>query len=602
MPATALDLCQQSSFADRAKRSVPYLIKAVIVLAVLFLVSRTAPLMPAWGIALCWAILSAVSSIAFAYPFVINKIRRQFTLEKGGMLARLNEGRTVTLIAGFVLAAVCTAGLILEMPKWGALEWALAVLAVPLYLAVFALINRWLGKEYTPLFSSAKAILWTSTAVGVLLCIVYGIASFLLPAPDYASASEAFLATPQPFESSPSALMTEAGLLGSLADGLMAYGSSTAAHTSAVGYAVLRVVFVASAFFGISNLLTLCFLDPQELRRVFAPLNATDAHAKSTRMPVVKKFVATAAVLPVCLLALFLAADAKTAAVMQTEEYTAIEDAVRQQAGMAVYVLDGKYYDEQAAQALLAEMKQRSESLSAEARETLTPLINDSFDARLENVDGYLDWHYSLPADYERLVNMVTGTAEEFVADQFTAKIEEGVDDTELDRQLEGFLSQMESLESETKERLQEYEVSGVPEWLITTKDALDLSAPLEPTQKMLEASERFGLSAASGVGAGLVAKHLVNKAATKAFYSKVVSKISTTVGSRAIGATAGGAVGTVGGPLGTLVGIAAGTAVGVGVDYVLLNIDEAQNREAYKDEITATIEEERAAMLALVQ
>ena len=287
---------------------------------------------------------------------------------------------------------------------------------------------------------------------------------------------------------------------------------------------------------------------------------------------------------------------------MQTEEYTAIEDAVRQQAGMAVYVLDGKYYDEQAAQALLAEMQQRSESLSAEARETLTPLINDSFDARLENVDGYLDWYYSLPADYERLVNMVTGTAEEFVADQFTAKIEEGVDDTELDRQLEGFLSQMESLESETKERLQEYEVSGVPEWLITTKDALDLSAPLEPTQKMLEASERFGLSAASGVGAGLVAKHLVNKAATKAFYSKVVSKISTTVGSRAIGATAGGAVGTVGGPLGTLVGIAAGTAVGVGVDYVLLNIDEAQNRETYKDEITATIEEERAAMLALVQ
>ena len=150
MPATISDHCHQPSFADRAKRSVPYLIKAVIVLAVLFLVSRTAPLMPAWGIALCWAILSAVSSIAFAYPFVINKIRRQFTLEKGGMLARLNEGRTVTLIAGFVLAAVCTAGLILEMPKWGALEWALAVLAVPLYLAVFALINRWLGKEYTP--------------------------------------------------------------------------------------------------------------------------------------------------------------------------------------------------------------------------------------------------------------------------------------------------------------------------------------------------------------------------------------------------------------------------------------------------------------------
>lgn len=54
--------------------------------------------------------------------------------------------------------------------------------------------------------------------------------------------------------------------------------------------------------------------------------------------------------------------------------------------------------------------------------------------------------------------------------------------------------------------------------------------------------------------------------------------------------------------PAGVALGIAAGAAVGAGVDYVLLSMDEAQNRESYRDEIMAAIEEERAELLGMVQ
>lgn len=37
-------------------------------------------------------------------------------------------------------------------------------------------------------------------------------------------------------------------------------------------------------------------------------------------------------------------------------------------------------------------------------------------------------------------------------------------------------------------------------------------------------------------------------------------------------------------------------------MDYVLLSVDEAQNRESYRDEIVAAIEEERAELLGMVQ
>lgn len=86
-----------------------------------------------------------------------------------------------------------------------------------------------------------------------------------------------------------------------------------------------------------------------------------------------------------------------------------------------------------------------------------------------------------------------------------------------------------------------------------------------------------------------------------KEFSKKLISKLSSMGFSRAASAFAGGALGTIGGPAGTVAGIAAGTAINVGVDSALLAIDEMQNRETYKQEIIATIEEERAEKLALV-
>lgn len=43
------------------------------------------------------------------------------------------------------------------------------------------------------------------------------------------------------------------------------------------------------------------------------------------------------------------------------------------------------------------------------------------------------------------------------------------------------------------------------------------------------------------------------------------------------------------------------GVAVGVVTDFGVLKYDEWQNRESYKEEIIAAIEEERASMLQLV-
>lgn len=598
LPASLRHLLEQ----PRIRRWGAYLAKAIVLVGLLCLVGHTAPLMPPAGIALAWAVLSAASALGLVYCAVIKKTHNRAKYREGGMLHKLNEGRILRMIGAFVLAAACMAGLILESPKWDVGEWILVAAAIPAYAAVLVVVLRKLGREYEAPYRAASAIKWSSVIVAVLLCVAYAAISLLEPATTFGSATEAFMAAQQPFESSPSALMSEAGLLASLADGLAAYGMSEAAGMAFPLYVICRIALVAGAFFSVANLLGACSLERVELRRVFAPLGTPGEHG--TRGHVVGKYVAAAEVLPVCLCAAFLGADLAVDRASETEEFTAAESFVRDQAGMAAFVLDGKYYEQQAVAELIDEARQKSETLYADAREKLVPLINASYDARVANVDNYLDWYYSLPADYERLATMITGTAESFVAEQFQNQIEQGIDDSQLEAEFDSFVEQASQLKAGIEQELAGYGLSGVPEWLVTTKEMLAddfLSQPLEPTEKLMDAGARIGIGTATGVVGGALAKTLVEKAMTKQFCSKVVTKISSMAASRAAGGVVGGALGTIGGPLGTVAGVAAGTALGVGVDYVLLNIDEMQNRDTYKQEIITTIEEERAEKLALV-
>ena len=590
-----------------ALRWLLYFAKAVLLLGALFLASRFAGSLPPLALALLWAVLSGASALGIAYHVVIRKTHRQFSLRRGGLLARLNAGRVGSLVVAFVASAACMASLMLQAATWVLPEWCLVAAAALLFPLVFLLADRFLGKEYEPAFRVSKAAKWSAVAICILLCVAYLVLLRVQPAATYDSAAQAFDAVSQPYESSPSALASEAGTLTALVDGVTDYGTSKAAQTSLVGYLAWRVVLAISAFLGVASLLGLCSLEWRELKRVFLPLEAGKDEVAGVTQPaahrVVKKYAAVAGVLPIVLVAAFLVADAGFALVRQTEEFTAAGQLVRDQVGVAVAVIDGEFYEQQAAQQAAEELSEKSAQLSQEAKDALVPLINSSFDARLNNVDSYLDWYYSLPADYERLIKMITGTVEDYVAEQFTSKIEEGIDDTQLASELEGFSERAASLQSAYEEALANSKLEGVPEWLVVARQVQDATqAPDEPTQKLMDASARLGLSAGTSLATGTIAKQLVKKAAEKQFFKEIAKRIASALSSRGVGAAVGGALGTVAGPAGTAAGAVVGTAAGFGVDFGLLKLDEFMNREQYRQEIVDTIEEGRAEMLALVE
>ena len=658
-----------------------YAIKAAAVVALLFLFSRVAAWAPGWCIAVVWAVCSVLLAAGITYHAVVKKTINQAALHAGGMLGRINGGRTFRLIAAFIVSAVGVAGLLVASVGWDAWQWGLAVAAVPLFLLVYMLVDKVVGKEAALLFRASLGVRASACITGGLLFA----ASFALfavqPTPEVASATEAFLSAENPFASSPSTIMSEAGLAVSYADALSTYGLSRLGELNVFGRYCAQTLLLVSSIFGLAGLLGTCALDLRELKRVFLPLEkievgqetvaGIDRSAGAARPALLKAPVVAAVVAPLVLVGAFVASDSALAQMKDADELTPAENLVREAFGTTAYVLDGKYYDQQQVQTLMEETAVKTAALSEDAHNDLIPLVNAVFDARVANVDSYLDKYYTLAADYDRLIKLITGTIESFVADQLTESLEAGVDDSEFVSTLQSYVDQAAAINAAYEEGLANSELIGIPEWLLTSTEAITadfLSGPIEPTQRLLDAGERFGISATvggvGGVAAGVatskavggaaekaatsagekaaasaassagekaaanavgdaaekaagkqaakaaekavtknIGSKIVEKAAGKAFFKAIVSRIGSMIGSRGVGAAVGGAAGTLVGPgVGTAVGVAAGAAIGVGVDYGLLMLDEAQNRESYKAEIIEAIEEERAEALAQIE
>ena len=646
-----------------------YAIKAAAVVALLFLFSRVAAWAPGWCVAVVWAVCSVLLAAGITYHAVVKKTINQAALYAGGMLGRINGGRTFRLIAAFIVSAVGVAGLLVASVGWSAWQWGLAVAAVPLFLLVHMLVDKVVGKEAALLFRASLDVRASACITGVLLFA----ASFALfavqPTPEVTSATEAFLSAENPFASSPSTIMSEAGLAVSYADALSTYGLSRLGELNVFGRYCAQTLLLVSSIFGLAGLLGTCALDLRELKRVFLPLEkigseqekmACASRGADAPQPIFLKAPVVAAIAaPLILVGAFVASDSALAQMKAADELTPAENLVREAFGTTAYVLDGKYYDQQQVQTLMEETTVKTAALSEDARNDLIPRVNAVFDARVANVDSYLDEYYTLAADYDRLIKLITGTIESFVADQLTESLEAGVDDSEFVSTLQSYVDQAAAINAGYEEGLANSELIGIPEWLLTSTEAITadfLSGPIEPTQRLLDAGERFGLSATvggvGGIAAGVatskavggaaekaaaktaekaaasaagdaaekaagkqaakaaekavtknIGSKIVEKAVGKGFFKAIVSRIGSMIGTRVTGAAIGGTAGTFVGPVvGTAVGAAAGAAIGVGVDYGLLMLDEAQNRESYKAEIIEAIEEERAEALAQIE
>ena len=594
-----------TSLADCAKslaaRYWKYAVCALAVYGALFAFSRFAAQLPVAVLAVIWAALTAVATAGAAYLLLARKLKNRQTQLKTGFLFRHMKGGVFRFAIAFALSAISIGCLMLSVARWGQTEWLIAAAGIVACPFVFKAAEWFTHANFKNVHETSNALVVGCFALTLILSVAAFATAYFGAVPHYSGVIDAYLAQPRPFANSASALLTEADLYYSYADGLTSYALSQVDGMSHVRHMVAAIVIAFFSYSGLSLLLCSCLLPLERIREVFVPIDRLEDENVPGHVRPRYDLVGLACALPIALIIAFPFADARVAEAQSAQEYTAVESLMRSQIGQAAYVFDGKYYDRNLADAALAEVAEQSQQLEARVQNNLIPLVNTSFDQQIDNIDGYLDWYYSLGADYERFFRTFTGTVEDAVHDKLASSLSEGIDESALEQEYQACHDAATALEAQTEVLLESCEVTDVPDWLIVSAPlSVDhMKKSIEPAQHFLNNEQRFGISAATGAAGGVVAKKTVDRIVEKKVIGKMAAKLAQTLGLKSAATVIGGVAGTAVPGIGNAVGVVAGAAIGVGVDFALLKADEAQNRQAYHDEIAQSIEEARSEAIS---
>lgn len=248
-------------------------------------------------------------------------------------------------------------------------------------------------------------------------------------------------------------------------------------------------------------------------------------------------------------------------------------------------------------------------------KKQLSQQIDHNFNVMASNVDNYLDWYYSLSGEWGRIGHLFVGKLQ----DEMNAQLEQRLHVDEVMDTLGEQLQQARLLDARNQEAYAEKRANLKREFQIhpTFGQVLAVQKSFEPTNLpfgpkqakspvLASLYSHLGVSGVAGVSGSLLGRQLAQrimtsqalksstKAAAKILFEflvrrsvgeAIITGIGTTVGSVVPGA---GTV--VGGAMGALAG-------GVIMDKLMLNLDEAMNRDAYKKEILAALNQQREGL-----
>ncbi len=420
-----------------------YLIKALALIACLWIVSRLAPMLPAPILPVVFVAYAVLATLGALYFTTIKRVHREYQLNKEGKLSQINRKWTLKLAAFFLISLVSAFLFVLESPRWDTLEWVLTFLAVPLYFIAYKAIEHGLRKEFDKKFLKARAMKASFWLMGIVLCLVYAILATALTTTDVDGLREAFDQSPRLFADSPSAFMSEADLISSFMQGVTSYlMSQVAAQYFLVGF-VYHFVVYAFVFYGMINQFGFCLLNSQEIKGEFQLLPANYESQEGQR--ILKRYIAILLGIALVGSGVFLFLDFKTAEARATGEPTKIETFIDDLARDLLYRVDDEYDKSKRFKELENQFEVKYEEAISQRNAEMEPLINGYYDRCKLNVDAYLDWYEGFEGQSMRVFKWIPG---EFIVDRvkekFIEEMNSGNDEAHIQEIFAGFQTRLE--------------------------------------------------------------------------------------------------------------------------------------------------------------
>lgn len=556
-------------------------------LLVLRLAGTRLPLLPPWAVVALLVALAALPAWGLWLAFMIRKRVLFLQFARGGWVRRWFSGglwpAAKAAPAALALATVALWQAWFLAPR----EWLLLTAAPLVYLALMHGLRAGLARQF-----ARPAFAWpvTQRASRWIFMVLVGAAwlAMMLHGALDARVAHPAMSAPALDQAIADIAAARSGLVRWGLDGLLALQVVSAAVRELPQSAALRVVLLALAGPGA---MLWC------LARVMQGASGLDRGLLRAALPRRASGIGSRAVLPAFLGVLVL--------MIALGLFSALEGLARDHGSpLALEPLPqceriaGDYYTVGTA----LELRQLLQRTLGQTRAgaAFCEQAQDTQGALDAALDHYLDWYFSLGAEWGRIFHLLAGDADAFLTQRLK-------DTLEKTPELDAWLLAVRTREAEIQAALMHGE-QRVQQTLQAHHLVLDtgrclVQAELDalPELTMLTTvRQRAAASTAAGLGAGAFAGAVAAKAMSKAGMkaaAKVLAKAAAKQGLGKGGAViAGAALGSIvpgtGTAAGAVAGLALGALVGTGLDWTALRLEEHVTREGMKAELQAALQE----------
>lgn len=592
-----------------------YFAFSAIWLGAVVLLADAAPGLALHGLLAAVVVASIPLTVTCLYLVTTKKIRRLTLFSGGGWLAWFCARRMLGFTTAMVWSLGATFFLLVATSSFLPVDWIALAIGVPVFHLTYIIMHRLYRREARP-YLVGRLSVWSSCLIAPVFMVLgyFIVRSVLGDDRSWASFQDALASFRARQSVEPAtAVFGEASLWGSYYAALKSYiGSLAMDALKAETLARTAILALIHFFFflHVSVILAGFALPPAELRRIVAEFRDSATPPPMTPGPARALAVAT-------FLACLLAATGLHLAEKDPERLAKVgetRDGIESHTIVFAERIDGRHY-QVGTLAAVDQLHQDYLAALDEARVILLADLDAAFAQVEANVDPFLDWYYSLGAEYARLGKMLVGD----VGDYLGARLQEHLAIEEAFATLEGSFENVIRLEQLARQRHEEDLEALLVRSRLDVEDGGDAGARVEVVESAPLAAlelpqatwitsfeQRLGISlvtgglagGAAGLVAARVTQRLLASAGLKTAAANIAKVVAARFGGRLAGGLAGGAAGAAVGSAapgaGTAVGAAVGFVVGVataaGVDKAMLMLEENLHREQFKADILESL------------
>lgn len=441
---------------SRAVDFLAYCAKALVLVGVLALARDLSPSLSPYILPLVFLVFALPATIGLMYNIVINHLHKQDLYNENGRLSHYNRRWLVWFGGFFITYLVSALFFVLQSPSWDSQEWLLIWMGIVIFYVVFMIAQYFSKKEFAVKYYKARAIKWSIIIAALIATVIYAVmatqspTSFQLDQIDlHEIVNDRFL----PFADSPSAFLAECEKLTSYADCLTSYGVNKLVGASYAISFLVKLILGFSVFIGIFSQFGTCLLQPYEIKSVFQLLPVNDGKPERH---IELRYLGILLIIWMSFSGLFIWLNDTASKARETSEYTAVDTWIDDTANWIVLVAekdidvvkeDIELADE--SRAFNAQFAQKKDKFVEEQMPNVLDQVNTYYDRCVANVDRFVEWYESFPANVGIYVPMI---GENIVRDEFDKQIANPSEDEALNESYSLFLDGLKDLYQECRD------------------------------------------------------------------------------------------------------------------------------------------------------